>query len=885
MRNSPITPGPKPSIILLLGVFFTLLVLDLTKPLSAAVQITDWKNPDQPIPTRVKDLMGRLSESQKIAFLNWLTPGMTNLGISPYQLGNECLHGLVRPGENTVFPQAIGLGATFDPEGIFHMTTAISDEARAHWNETGGVFKTTCYPLTLWSPVVNMARDPRWGRTQETYGEDPWLTSRLGVAFVKGLQGDDPNYIKVVATPKHFAANNKEDGRFGCNIQCDERFLFEYELFPFKSCVEEGKAQSIMASYTSINGIPSVSNPFLLREVLRKRWGFQGFVVSDCGAISNQVDQHKYVKTPEEAIAASLNAGLDEEGGWFCKYPDIVNVYLPGALKQGLVTWKTVNRALERILTVRFKLGLYDPPERVPYSKIPPSVICSEEHAALARKLADESMVLLKNDLCTGNSNKPLLPIDTAKVKKIAVVGPDADVVNLGDYSGIPKTSVSPLAGIRERAASAGIVVEDHTWQPTNEDVVPETSLIAEGSTSTNPAIEAGLTGRYYSTTNTMGNPVATRVDRKINFDWAHIEPDALAAGAEFGVVWDGKIRCQQPGQYTFTLSGDGVFSLKVNGKNVISETKQASKTRRSVTKKLVLDQSGEYPVRIEYRHSGGETGVVFKWAPAADRDDLSYLKGADLVIAVMGLNTDYEIEGKDRKTLQLPPEQEVFLRKAIEVNPRLVLVTESGSPLVMKSAASSIPSILQAWYPGQEGGRAIADLLFGDVNPSGKLPLTFYASDDQLRPMNEYDITQGRTYMYLKEKPAYAFGHGLSYTTFRYSNFKLSKAEAHPGDPITLSVDVTNTGDRDGDEVVQAYVHASQSSVPMPISQLWGFQRVAISKGETKTVNLTLDTKNFGHWDQKSQSFIVEPGAYEIGVGSASDDIRVSGVLTLANP
>lgn len=841
-------------------------------PESVSSAATVWRNPEKPIEERVQDLMSRLTTTEKISFLNWLTPGIARLGIAPYGLGNECLHGLVRPGENTVFPQAIGLGATFDPEGIRAMSTAISDEARARWNQTGGVFEQLNYPLTLWSPVVNMARDPRWGRTQETYGEDPWLTSRLGVAFVRGLQGDDPTYLKVVATPKHFAANNKESGRFGCNITCDERFLFEYELYPFRACVEEAKAASIMASYTSINGIPSVSNPLLLKEVLRKRWGFRGFVVSDCGAISNQVDQHKYVRSPEEAIAASLNAGLDEEGGWFCKYRDIVNVYLPGALKQGLVSWETVNEALRRILTVRFRLGLYDPKDRIPYSKIPPSVICSPEHDALARKLADESMVLLKNQPVGADA---VLPIDRGRVTNITVVGPNADIVNLGDYSGKPRTSISPLAGIRDRAAREGIRVTYLPWQATNEEVVPETALLSPATDGNHEVPASGLIGRYYGSTNTAVSPAATRTDRRINFDWAHIEPDALASGDKFAVVWEGKIRCPYPGEYTFTLDGDGIFSLKVNDQNLIAPQKEGSKTRRSVTKKTRFDRAGEYPVRIEYRHFGGETGLAFRWVPASSHDDLSAIKNADLVVAIMGLGTDFETEGKDRGTLDLPPEQEEFLRKAQAANPRLVLVTESGSPLAMPWAVGNIPAILQAWYPGQEGGRAIADILFGDVNPSGRLPLTFYASDAQLRPMDEYDLTKGRTYMYLREKPEYPFGHGLSYTTFAYSKVRLSSQNIKPGEKVEVTLDVANTGSRDGDEVVQCYVHAPEAGVPMPIRQLWGFQRVTVPKGETKSVSITLDSSNFGHWDTPSQTFKIAPGSYEVQVGASSSDIR----------
>ena len=333
-----------------------------------------WLDPSKPVEVRVHLLEDQLTFKEKASLLYWLAPAIDRLGIKAYDHGNECLHGLVRPGVNTCYPQAIGLGATFDPELVHQMASAISDEARARWNAAQGKHLGTYSDvLTLWSPVVNMARDPRWGRTQETYGEDPWLTSRMGVAFVDGLQGDDPNYLKVIATPKHFAANNQENGRFGKNVQCGERYLFEYELFPFRACVQEAKAESVMASYTAINGVPSSVNPWLLTDVLRRRWGFKGYIVSDCGAISHVVDAYHYVGTPQAALAAALNAGCDLEGGYFAKYPDLVNNYLKSALDEGLVTQQTIDTALTRVLIGRFKLGMFDPEDRVPYSKIPES--------------------------------------------------------------------------------------------------------------------------------------------------------------------------------------------------------------------------------------------------------------------------------------------------------------------------------------------------------------------------------------------------------------------------------------------------------------------------------------------------------------------------------
>lgn len=839
-----------------------------------------WRNPEKPLGERVQALMAQLTPKEKISLIYWLAPAIERLGIREYHHGNECLHGLVRPGKFTVFPQAIGLGATFDPEGVHRMSSAISDEARAKWNETVGKHLGTYSDvLTLWSPVVNMARDPRWGRTQETYGEDPWLTSRLGVAFVTGLQGDDPRYLKVISTPKHFAGNNEEDGRFGKNMICDERYLREYELFPFRACIEEGRAESIMSAYTAINGVPCSANKWLLTDVLRKEWGFKGYVVSDCGAVSHVADAHHYAYSPEEAIADCLNAGLDMEGGYFAKYPDVMNNYLPQAIEKGLVTQEVVDHAVSLVLEGRFKLGMYDPPEMVPYSKIPSSVIGSEEHVALARKLADESIVLLKNEQQGG---KPLLPIDPKKSAKIFVVGPNANVMQFGDYSGMPTATVTPFEGIKERAAKAGLTATLLPWSGSLLDVVPSDCL---KPTTSQDEKTTGLSAEYFTSYDLTGELKAKRIDQKLNFDWAHIEPDPLASDAKFSVRWTGDLITKIPGTYTFSIKADGGYRLFLDEKIVIDRWNRKDAKRGISTEKIDGLSAGTHKVRIEYRHHGGETGFVWSWSQPVSEDFYGQLKGADLVIAVMGLSTDYEIEGKDRNTLVLPPDQEEFLHKVKAVNPHLIAVFESGSPLAIPWAATNIPSIVQAWYPGQEGGHAIADVLFGDYNPAGRLPLTFYADDSQLRPMNEYDITKGRTYMYPKEKPAYAFGHGLSYTTFKYSALKLSKTTASTQDHVTVSVDVTNTGACNGDEVVQCYVHALKPSVPMPQKQLWGFERVSIPKGETKTVTLDLDTTNFGHWDKEKQSFVVEPGAYDVEVGSASDDIRGSGVLTLANP
>ena len=697
-------------------------------------------NPDLPREQRVADLVSRLETKEKIALMWFLQPEIPRLGMGAYHLGNEALHGIVRPGKATVFPQATGLAATWNPVLIQRMATAISDEARAKYNETGGkVIDKFGGLLTFWSPVVNLARDPRWGRTEETYGEDPHLTGRLGVAFVKGLQGDDPKYLKVVATPKHFAGNNKENGRFNCNVVADETYFRDYELLPFRDCIVEGKAESIMGSYNAINGIPCCANKWLMTDVLRHEWGFNGFVVSDCGAIKHLQDAHHYVKRLEEASAAGVACGVDLEcGGRFS---------LAGAVSEGLVTKEALDQSVSRILTARFKLGMFDPPERVPYSKIPPTVNGCPEHVQLAREVARQCMTLLKNEKV---GTAALLPIKAASVKKIVVVGPNAAVNQLGDYSGDPANPpVSPLQGIQARAGK-DVTIAHIPWQ------------------------------------------------------------------------------------------------------------------------------------------NGGELA-----------GNLEVVRAADVVVAVLGLGRDDEGEAKDRKGLNLPAAQDAFIRKLLAENPRTIVVLESGGPITAAWVAANVPAILQAWYPGEQGGNALADVLFGDYCPAGRLPLTFYKSEDQLPPIDEYDLTKGRTYMYLKEAPLYPFGHGLSYTTFDYSGLHIRPAakagreeeanavaapHAFPANgTVQIACDVKNSGPCDGDEVVQVYVRQIDSKQVRPLKQLKAFQRVSIKKGERKSVVLNLPLADLAVWDKGAARYVVEPGNYEILIGASSADIRLKEVLKVS--
>jgi len=828
----------------------------------------DFRNPALPEQERVADLVARLTLKEKIGLMFFIAPGIPRLGIEPYDHGNEALHGVVRPGTSTVFPQAIALAATWNPPLIRRMADAISDEARAKHH--GGAVPEG-HPvsglLTFWSPVVNMVRDPRWGRTQETYGEDPHLTAKLGVAFVRGLQGSHPRYLKAVATPKHFAGNNEEHNRFGCPVRADDRYWHEFELAGFRACIMEGRAQSIMSAYNAINGVPCSGNRWLLTDVLRGMWGFNGYVVSDCGAISNMVDKHHYVKTPEEAAAAAIHAGLDLEGGWFCKYPELFPKYLARAYRQGLVSLAAIDRSVSRVLTARVRLGMFDPPELVPFAGIKPSVVGCAKHRNLAREIARQSLVLLKNERIGA---APLLPLNAARIRKIAVVGPNAALCQFGGYSGKPvHPAVSPLAGIRARLGATAEIVHV-PWLSESITMLPSDRL----SPPAGCRETSGLLGQYFANRTLGGKPLATRVDSQLNFSWGNIEPDPYASAKRFSVRWTGTLKPPVTGAYTLFLSADGGLRVRI-GEQTLLEAWNRRNLRR-VSCKLEMQAGRDYPIVIEYTHDGGSARMSLEWQTPGRLDEWTeQISKADAVVAVMGLGTHIEEEGRDRVTLALPVEQERFVRKIMKLNPRTVAVLESGSPLAVPWLHKTVPSILMAWYPGEQGGHAIADVLFGDCNPAGRLPVTFYKSDRQLRPFDEYDITKGRTYMYLAQRPLYVFGHGLSYTRFAYGKMKVADCGDLKTGAVTVSVEVRNTGTRDGDEVVQLYVRDVKCSVKQPRRQLKAFERVHLKRGERKIMALTVSIKDLAFWEVQSKSFVVEAGEFEFQVGASSGDIR----------
>jgi beta-glucosidase len=767
------------------------------------------------------------------------------------------LHGVAWSGTVTVFPQAIAMASTWNLDLIHQVATAISDEARGMHQKTGK-------GLTYWSPVVNIGRDPRWGRTEEAYGEDPFLASRIGAAFVKGLQGDDPKYLKIVSTPKHYVANNEEYRRHYGSSEVDEKNLHEYYFPAFKACVMEGGAYSVMGAYNALNGIPCCCNPMLLGEVLRKEWGFQGYVVSDCGAISDIYYNHKYTSNLVEASALAVKAGCDLNCG------DSYQNTLGKAVQDGLITEKEIDHALGRVLKARFLLGEFDPPRKVPYNRIGASVIDCQKHRDLALQTARESIVLLKNE-------NDFLPLNFDEIKKIAVIGPNGNRCVFGGYSGSPAFRVTPLEGIRKRAAGqAEVIFEEGCGVVTKAVLRPIGSKYLSPKDGTG---KHGLKGEYFNNMTLSGEPVLVRVDKSVDFDWDQGGPHPNMGSDRFSVRWTGALRFPETGIYRIGVTSDDGVRFYLDGKLLIDQWADRSSMTDLVS--VPLEASKEYDVKIEYYEHGISAEMKFISDFNAEDSFVNAVvlaETCDVAILVMGTDLSVSREGLDMQSIDLPGSQNDLIQAVYSVNPNVVLVLVSGNPLAVNWADAHVPAILETWYSGQSGGTAIAEVLFGDVNPGGKLPITFYKSDEQLPPFHDYDITQGRTYMYLKEKPLYPFGYGLSYTTFDYGNLQIIPASIGRTDTVRVSVDVQNTGNRSGDEVVQCYVRDAEANVIRPIKQLRGLQRIHLDAGETKTVEFKLSFEDLSFWDVENHQWAIEPGEFIIQVGSSSADIRAEG-------
>ena len=830
-------------------------------------------DPKLPLEFRVNNLIAHMTLEEKVSQMMNKAPAISRLDIPEYDWWNEALHGVAFSGPATVFPQAIGLGATFDPQLVGRVATVISDEARAKYNDAQRrENRNRFYGLTFWSPNINIFRDPRWGRGQETYGEDPYLTARVGVEFVKGLQGNDPKYLKVVSTPKHYAVHSgPEPERHRFDAAAAERELRETYLPAFRATIIEAHAASIMCAYNRTNGEPCCANKHLLEDLLRGEWGFNGYVVSDCGAIDDIYQRHHFAKTAEEASALAVKRGTDLECG--DSYKSLVN-----AVKQGLISEVEIDRALKRLFEVRFRLGMFDPPEMVPYAKIPFSVNDSPEHRQLALEAARESIVLLKND----NNTLPL----RKDLKSIAVIGPNADDVPvlLGNYNGQPSRATTPLAGIREHVSPQTKVLYALGTTLTEVSAVPVPASALHG-----PNGEHGLKAEYFANKTLAGAPAVTRVDAEVNFDWGMSNPAPGLPDDDFSARWTGKIVPTMSGKYRFGAIADDGARVYLDGKLIAEDwTDHAPAT---ITGEVTLEAGKSYDVKMEYYES--KIGAVARlvWQPpkvetaSPYAEAVNVAKQADTVVLVLGLSSRLEGEemnvrepgflGGDRVNIDLPARQQGLLEAVAATGKPVVLVLLSGSALAVNWANEHVAAIVEGWYPGEEGGAAIAETLFGDYNPGGRLPVTFYKSVDQLPPFDNYRM-DGRTYRFFKGEPLYPFGFGLSYTRFKYSDFNVSSARISPSENVTVSATVENAGTREGDEVVQLYVTDVQASVRVPVRSLAGVERVHLKPGERRVVKFTIEPRQFAVIMDDGRT-VVEPGDFKVTIGGAQPGTRAT--------
>jgi len=846
-----------------------LLALPFFSTISAEPSTPAYLDPSQPLPARVTDLVARLTVEEKASLMMNGSPGVPRLGIPKYDWWNEALHGVARSGAATVFPQAIGLAAMWDEDFMHTVADTISTEARAKYHDAlRHNNRERYYGLTFWTPNINIFRDPRWGRGQETYGEDPFLTARLGVAFVRGLQGDDPHYLKAAACAKHFAVHSgPESRRHGFDVAPSEADLHETYLPAFEALVREAHVETVMTAYNSVYGYPCAINPRLY-ELLYGKWGFDGHVVSDCGAIYDLSRSYKVARNDAEAEALAVKAGL-------CLRCGEETPALAEGVKSGFISEADVDVRLGQLLRTMFRLGFFDPAEKIPYSKIPFTENDSPAHAALALEAAQESIVLLKND--------GTLPLHVEKLKRIAVIGPNANSLPalLGNYNGTPSAPVTVLAGLK--AALGEQVAIDYAGGCDYVGSSSSSSLSAIPRTALSNGEYTGLNGEYFANADLSGEPVAHRRDRPLEFDWSKDTLPEKIPARNFSVRWRGWLLTGLEGDYLLSVEASGGFRLYIGDALVLDAWTDGAKSQ-TVTRHL--PEKARLPVRLEFFHKDGPAKFALKWSvPGANSgfdEALAKARTADAVIFVGGITAQLEGEemeinsdgfaGGDRTKIELPVVQEQLLKQLLATGKPVVFVLLSGSAVALPWADRHVNAIVQAWYPGQAGGTAVADVLLGRVNPAGRLPVTFYRATSDLPPFEDYAMTN-RTYRYFAGQPLYPFGHGLSYTRFAYKNLRVTKT-ATPGE-LAVTIDIANIGDRDGDEVVQLYAEEPASAHARARESLCGFKRIALKRGEAKTIALTISATALRRWSDEKNDYTLLPGTWHILAGASSADIR----------
>jgi beta-glucosidase len=820
-----------------------------------------WCDPRASPQSRADDLLSRLTMAEKIAELMNNTPPIPRLGVPAFDFWSEGLHGLARNGEATVFPQAIGLAASWDTQLLHTVGEVVSSEARAKLaalppSEQGGRYAG----LAIWSPNINIFRDPRWGRGQETYGEDPFLTGRLAVSFVSGLQGDDAAHPRVIATPKHFAVHSgPEPLRHGFDAHPSAHDLEDTYLPAFRAAIVEGGARSVMCAYNALDGVPACANDFLLQR-LRADWGFQGYVVADCDAIDDMTAFHHYRPENAQSAALALKAGTDLDCG-------SAYTSLSHALEAGLVSAGDIDRALRRLLTARFAVGAFD--------SLGDSPVNAEANAKLALRAAQESIVLLKNA-------PGALPL-AADAQRIAVIGPSANLLETleGNYHGTPRAPVTPLAGIEREFA--GAKVEYAQGAALAEEVFIPVPMTAFG----------GLRAEFFTALDFSGGPAHVRSDPVIDFDWNRVAPAPGLTATRYAVRWTGELVPPGPGEYQLDLAIDRCFDCPGHDRYRLYLDGELIADGSRPPRSLLFNNTAPHALRVELLHDSADGGVHLEWRPpprALLSEALTVAKRADVIVAVVGLSPRLEGEalqievpgfaGGDRTSLELPASQRRLLAALVQTRRPVVIVLLAGSAVALDpEVIAAARAILVAWYPGEQGGTAIAQTLSGTNNPSGRLPVTVYRSAADLPPFEDYGMA-GRTYRYFKGQPQFPFGFGLSYSSMRYDALEVRVREVQAGEDIVGSVRVTNIGSRPGEEVVQVYLGYPDSNTA-PLRALAAFQRVRLQAGESRRVPFVITPRQMSVVDREGRRAVM-PGRVLLYAGGGPPGNGPAGTATL---
>lgn len=822
-----------------------------------------YKNENLPFGERAEDLIARMTLQEKVSQIFNESPAIPRLDVPAYNWWNECLHGVARAGKATVFPQAIGLAATFDEDLMLRLGTAVSDEARAkhHYfarNNARGIYMG----LTFWTPNINIFRDPRWGRGQETYGEDPYLTGRMAVNYIRGLQGNDPKYLKTIATAKHYAVHSgPEFTRHSDNIFVNDRDLYETYFPAFRATVMEANVQSVMCAYNRFRNKPCCGSDFLLSGILRNDFGFSGYIVSDCGAITDFYNEkaHHVVDTPEQAWGWSLASGTDLN----CEESRAFLANIDSAVTAGIINEADVNKSLKRLLVARFRLGMFDDESSQPFTKIPMEMVGCKKHLALSREAAEKSFVLLKND--------GVLPLK--RNKKVALIGPNANnlAVLTANYNGEPIRPITPLSGLKEFIGARNVLYSPGT--PIVPDVFTDYQTISQENFFhlDGGKLRPGLVGEYFADHTFNGAPSIKQIDSQINFTWEK-SPVTKRLDDPFAVRWSGLLVPAKSGTYKF----GGNVVVKLDNEVKSGEVRLEKGVRYALQVELVVKA-------FWWASNYQQQFASLAWVETSKdyfNEALSMARNADVVVFCGGISANLEGEEMpletdgfahgDRTHLELPQIQTRLLSALHQLGKPMIYVNFSGSAIALNWQHENANAIIQAFYPGETTGTALARLLYGEYSPAGRLPVTFYQSIDDIPAFKDYSMS-GKTYRYFKGEALYTFGYGLSYTTFKYDSLRVL-SQLNAGDSVEISARVTNIGPMDSDEVVQVYIASKDALVPVPIRSLVAFRRIHLKRGQSQQISFRIKPEAFSIIDETMRR-VIRPGRFILSVGGMQPD------------